>query len=133
MSDQEIQPRDWLRISAIITAIALLFWTPVESVERTSVLLFSAVICVLAALGFLRRSSDRYSFWHSVLTGSAGGLAVSPIASVLMLFKIGLHGHAVPDFSFSDILATLRLTPFWGIGGLLIGLGFGLWNLSYQE
>jgi hypothetical protein len=44
-----------------------------------------------------------------------------------MAIKTGLHGHAAPDFTSAQVIEVFLRTPIWGLGGLLIGLGIGLW------
>jgi hypothetical protein len=45
-----------------------------------------------------------------------------------MVFKTGVHTHAVTDFTPAQINAVLTRTPVFALGGLLMGLGAALWR-----
>jgi len=58
--------------------------------------------------------------------GAAAGALVGPITAVLILLKIGLHAHPVPDFSLADVAAVLARMPIWAAAGGLSGAGAAL-------
>lgn len=64
--------------------------------------------------------------WQAALTGLAAGAAAAPLGALLMLVKISLHAHPVPDFTLADILAGLQATPAWTLAGLCAGGALGL-------
>jgi hypothetical protein len=61
-----------------------------------------------------------------LIAGLLAGLAVAPLASFLMVFKTGLHGHGFPDFTPEQIVAVLHRTPIFASSGFFLGLGSGL-------
>jgi hypothetical protein len=61
------------------------------------------------------------------LAGLLSGLAVTPLALLLMAFKSGVHGHGLPDFTPNQVTLVLLSTPAWAAAGLLVGLGIALW------
>lgn len=65
---------------------------------------------------------------RSVLSGAIAGILVVPITIVLVLIKISLHQHDVPDFSVMDLQNLLPRTPFWILAGLLFGAAGGVWG-----
>jgi hypothetical protein len=125
-----------LRLSALVLGAGILLWLPFEdTLERWTVLFASAGAAWFAARFLARRSPARP--WPFLLqyvsAGLLAGLAVGPLASFLMVFKTGLHGHGAPDFTPEQMAAVLLHTPFFGIGGLLLGLGSGLAILAKDE
>ncbi len=56
--------------------------------------------------------------------------AVPWLAALVMIFKNGVHGHAVPDFPNAVIFATLARSPWWGIAGGMIGLA---WRWTHAD
>ncbi len=112
----------WHRWLAIAVAVALLLWLPVEDVGSTSVLIISVSVCLMGAIWFLKeRPPQRAILFRSIAVGFVAGLAVSPVAVLLIAFKAGLHGHGVPDFSFAQVVEILGRTPFWVLSGALLG------------
>ena len=61
-----------------------------------------------------------------MLAGAAAGALVGPMAAVLILLKIGLHAHPVPEFSSADAAAVLARVPIWAAAGGLLGAGAAL-------
>jgi hypothetical protein len=68
-----------------------------------------------------------------LLAGFLAGLAVAPLGVGLMLFKTGLHGHSTPDFSPLQAAEVLQRTPYFGLSGLLLGLGGALAVFAKNE
>ncbi len=121
----------WLRLSGLALGIILFIWLPFEDITERWVILFSLALCTWAAarLSFLYQARARYFLPLQVLTGALAGLAISPLALLLMAFKSGIHGHGVPDFTPQQVVDVLRRTPYWGSAGFLFGLGGALWRL----
>jgi hypothetical protein len=116
-----------LRLAAILLGVGMLAWLPFEDTSVRPALVFAALTCSLAGSALVSRLnlSGRRA-WIIAFTGAAAGLAVTPLASGLMLFKSGLHAHTSPDFSLDQYFAVLQRTSFWIGAGFLVGLGFGL-------
>lgn len=62
--------------------------------------------------------------------GAALGAAVSALAVLLILVKLGLHAHPIPDFTASDVRSVLGRAPLWGIAGASLGAGSALLERS---
>jgi len=65
---------------------------------------------------------------RSMFSGAIAGIFVSPIAILLVLIKISLHQHDVPDFSGMDLQNLWQRTPFWLLAGMLFGAAGGVWG-----
>lgn len=117
-----------LRWSSIILGGMLLFWLPTEDQNFTMAILFAIASCLLGVLIFSSKrnlSPKKYiglCFW--------AGISIGPISFLLLVFKIGLHKHSTPDFSLSQLLQLIKITPVWGIVGALLGGGIYLLHLS---
>ena len=120
----------WLRLAGLLIAVSLFIWIPFEDLGLQWVLILSAAICAWCAVRFL--VNRVVSGWQMVvshaLAGCLAGLAVAPLAALLMLLKSGLHGHGAPDFTVDQIQTIFGLAPYLSLSGLLIGFGFGLWR-----
>lgn len=121
----------WFRLFALGLGILLLFWLPVEDLDQRWVILFAAAFSALAAALYLSKSNpaktssfqEKKSWLVFALVGALAGLAVPLLATLLMIFKIGLHGHPSPDFTPGQILAVFYRTPVFILAGLFISLG----------
>ncbi|MCJ7659847.1 MAG: hypothetical protein MUO67_11915 [Anaerolineales bacterium] len=122
----------WMRLLALVLGITLLLWFPVEEISQLSVVLFAALISAWFALRALLpvQPGERYYLVRHLLVGALAGLAVAPLAFLLMALKTGLHSHSAPDFTFEQIQVLLFRTPLWVIVGLLLGLGGSLFHLA---
>jgi hypothetical protein len=122
----------WMRLPALILGTALLLWYPVEDVSNLSVVVFAFLISAWFALRALLpvHPDGRYYLMRHLLVGALAGLAVAPLAILLMALKTGLHSHSAPDFTFEQMLVLLIRTPIWVIVGLLLGLGGSLIRLA---
>jgi len=120
----------WLRYYTIFLGILLLIWFPFEDSNENLATAFAAAISLGLAFHItVRRFPDQpASLLKHLLLGSGFGLAIAPLAFLLMAIKTGLHGHSVPDFTSAQVIAVFLRAPVWGLGGLLIGLGAGLWR-----
>jgi hypothetical protein len=67
------------------------------------------------------------------IAGLVGGATVPPLADILMLVKVSLHSHAVPDFTARDLGAVLGRTPVWALAGLAAGLALGLVHMARRS
>jgi hypothetical protein len=124
-----------LRILAISLGIALLLWLPIEDTSERWVLGFGICISGLAAARLLnsRFVPPNPVWWIYALAGLLSGLAVTPIALLLMAFKGGVHGHGRPDFTPGQVTIVLQLSPVWVAAGVLIGLGVALWVQARKD
>lgn len=118
----------WIRLLAILLGTALLFWLSVEDTTEAYAIFFAICVSTLLAVLPLIRTNNISSLpFHSfILAGILAGAAVSPMAIVLMVFKIGLHAHPVPDYTFQQIISVIHRIPIWMFGGFFISVGFGM-------
>ena len=138
----------WLRFTALFIAVAIILWLPIEDVGVHYVLVFAILISAWWAARFLifpvapsqallgrnregrnREAGRRFIISH-IIIGTLSGVAVSPLALLLMAFKSGLHGHGQPDFTLSQMAAVLARTPVWALAGFLIALGIAIARLA---
>jgi hypothetical protein len=119
-----------VRISALILGAGLLVWLPFEDSSLAWILIFSLAICTLGvAYALIKlRPGGKKAWLYLPLTGITAGVAITPVALSLMAFKSGVHGHGAADFTPAQVTGILQRTPLWAAGGLLIGLGAGLWQ-----
>jgi hypothetical protein len=123
----------WLRLAALLLGIALLLWLPLEDVSVNWVLFFAGAINLWWAVRFLAARSSTNSnrlIVHYLWVGTIAGLAVPPLAVLLMVFKSGVHGHGFSDFFPDQLQAVLLRTPAWGGAGFFLSLGSALWRLA---
>ena len=140
-----------LRLTALIIAVAIILWLPIEDVGVHYVLVFAILISAWLAARFLtvatfpvapsqallgrnregrnREAGRRFIIKH-IIIGTLSGAAVSPLALLLMAFKSGLHGHGQPDFTLSQMAAVLARTPVWALAGFLTALGIAIARLA---
>lgn len=128
MNGKYVHARRRLRMVAILLGVVLLIWLPVEDMGETWVLLLAVSLCLWGAARVWVSITGRQGIraWHFVLIGAVAGLAVPVVGVALMVFKGGLHSHQAPDFTVAQMAGLLLRTPFWGVGGFLIGLGLGI-------
>ena len=99
--------------------LLILFWLPIED-QSILVPVLLAVAVVVVAVGFARL---KYAL-RPPIAGFLGGLIVSPITLLVMVFKTGLHGHGTPDFTAQQIIQVIQLAPVWTLAGGLLGWGW---------
>lgn len=99
-----------------------LLWLPVE--DNT---LFAAIILAVLFslwLTFKCKVSNGNRLKNYSVVGLMSGLGGGLIGLFLLIFKMGLHSHATPDFTFKQFLLIIRLTPLLGVGGFFMGWVF---------
>ncbi|MFU8772815.1 MAG: hypothetical protein ACNA8H_10400 [Anaerolineales bacterium] len=117
-----------MRIAAMLIAAFFFIWLPFEDVDVRAVVLLAIAICAWIGVRILIRPANKgkISIAYQALIGLLCGFGISPVAVGLMAVKTGLHGHPLPDFTPEQIYTVIWLSPYFGISGLLIGLGTGL-------
>jgi len=108
------------RAAWILTGLLGLAWIGVEDRGLTAVITLAWMI----ALSSLLTVRARRGSW--VLQGAAAGVLVAPIAAVLILLKVGLHAHPLPDFSSNQVASLLARMPVWAAAGGILGAGAAL-------
>ena len=123
MSD--VKRRQLLRITGFGLLVFILFWLPIEDNALLWPLLLALLSGTWLGVFLFYRLVDRYSWksWYAPLIGALSGAAVSVFAVALMLIKNGAHSHETPDYTAIDLLNILLRTPYWVLGGCLIGMG----------
>jgi hypothetical protein len=121
-----------MRLAWGASGLMWFLWLGVEDRGLAAVLLLASALAATFGLTALARAVGGKSrprrVWLTASTaaGLLSGLAVAPLAALLILIKTALHQHPVPDFRPEDLVTVLRLTPGWSISGLLVGAGGGL-------
>ncbi|MDX1436311.1 MAG: hypothetical protein R3335_05850 [Anaerolineales bacterium] len=122
---------NWLRLISILLGIGVITWLTVEDPDARNPLIAGALISLTGGMHVFHRLDGTPC--HRVLLryGGAGlllGLSAPLLASILMLFKSGLHGHGFPEYIFQDYVTTYRLLPLFGAVGLVAGIALGTWR-----
>ncbi len=121
-----------MRFAWVTAGVGWFFWFAYEDRGFVAVLLVAAAFA--AALG-LTVQSRLWAGWRrrrraavawTALVGLGSGASVSLLAVLLMLVKVSLHDHPVPDFTLADLRAVLGRTPVWALGGTMIGASLGV-------
>ena len=124
------------RVAWGFTGLSWLFWLSLEDQGLAAVLGVSLLIAAASGITMLSRwlgstaQSTTSTLTRFGLTGLASGLAVGPVASVLIAVKVGLHAHPVADYSVEDVIEVLNRFPVWAVAGLLSGLAAGLLTIG---
>lgn len=116
-------------IAWVLSGTVWFFWLGFEDRDTRSVLLLAALLLGAGILSLLLRSpaaAERSWLLQGAGYGLLAGLALAPLAVLLILLKIGLHAHPIPDFQPSEIQNLLSRIPGWAFSGLLLGSGLGL-------
>ncbi len=109
----------WLRTVSLLIAALFLVWLPIEDVGLSFVVALSAASCAWIGLRLLVTRTAGLS--RHIIVGALAGLAVSPLAIFLMVFKSGLHAHGFPDFAPMQMRSVLNTTPWFILAGSLFG------------
>jgi len=113
-----------IRLFFILFLALVFFWLPIEDTHVFPAQVVGALGSALAIAGwYWRLSCPAWSRIQAAAAGLVAGLAAPAAAALLLILKIGLHGHSRPDFSLQDIVDLLSRTPIWMVGGALIGAG----------
>lgn len=119
------------RLLWALVALAWFLWIGYEDRSLTIVMLVALLLAirlfVSLRLRWTSRGGERFAqpLWNAVL-GSASGASVPVLAALLILVKVSLHNHPVPDFQIEDIQAVLGRTAVWALAGLLVGAAIGV-------
>jgi hypothetical protein len=126
---------NWLRISGLVLGVFILLWLTVEDRSELVVLLLSALICIWIGVWLLARIdfAGKYIFWKHVIIGGGMGLLLGAVALILMALKTGIHGHGIPDFSVDQMRAVVSLSPYFLLGGFLVGASAGLLRTAQMQ
>jgi hypothetical protein len=129
-----MKTKSFRRLAILVGAAWLVWLLLVEDRRPTGALAFAALFCALAGTQVWSRQSlpARQRGMALAALGLAAGLAISPLALLLMAIKTGLHAHPSPDYSGAQVVAVLQLLPALAFGGLLVGLGTGFWDQLRQ-
>ena len=125
-----------VRIAWLITGILWFIWIGYEDRGVTSVLLVALTIVIAFGMTMVYRAPDLMmggNLARPLLLGLGAGLSIPILTSLLMLVKISLHDHPIPDFSVDDSVQVLGLLPIWGLIGLLVGAGLVGISRSQRE
>ena len=116
------------RWAALILAVLFFLWLPFEDTGSHWVVLFAVAAAAWGAVRYTGSARGRSTFNLKayLIVGLLAGLAVTPIAIFLMIFKNGIHGHPVADFTFDQMITIAGQFYIWVIAGLLVGAGLYL-------
>jgi hypothetical protein len=127
------------RLAWILTGLLGVAWIGFEDRGLAGVTLLAWMISISALLTARARRSRRepilrpagLRWW--LLAGAAAGALAGPVEALLILLKVGLHAHPVPDFATADVVAVLARIPIWTAAGALLGAGAALMERAAGE
>jgi hypothetical protein len=121
-----------LRLSGLVLIGLVLVWLSFEDHSPLGALTLAAGMCAWLALRYLQTPlpTSRQVWGRYALVGAVAGLAVAPLALLLMAVKTGLHAHPAPDYTAAQLQSAIDRILIFGISGLLIGLGSAAWRLA---
>lgn len=114
----------WMGLAVIGMFMA---WLQIEDVEVTYVIGLAAAGCGWLGMRYGYKKMPRLNVGNYKWIGMVFGIGVAPLAAFLMVFKGGLHAHGFQDFAMVQMLGVLRTTPVWGLVGMGLGIGAGMW------
>lgn len=115
-------PKQYLRMASIFLGLILLLWLPFEDTSVFLAIAFTVAITGLITIYYLnkyRKAANHW--WFYPLIGLLAGMAITPLALLLMSIKSGIHGHGFPDYTPMQVVLILQLTPVWILAGFMIG------------
>jgi hypothetical protein len=74
------------------------------------------------------RLPSRPAWFHYLLLGVVFGFLVTLTALLMMVLKMGLHTHPLPEYSLEQFKEIVYLTPIWAFSAILIMTGAQLWK-----
>ncbi len=119
------------RLALLLTLGATLAWLTLEEKSRLGAAVFALPWGML--IGHRLPLRIRRPLVNVVVRSMLAGALLGPLASLLMLLKVGLHAHAVPDYALVDVLAMLAWTPVGAAVGTLFGIGLGLIREAFVQ
>lgn len=130
-----IQPPDLTLVRRAawgLAGVLWFFWIAYEDRGLQALSFVAAAIALAAGLTVVNRwvageeLARRKWLLRTGTVGLAAGVAVGPLTALLMLVKLGLHAHPVPDFGPEQFIQALSHTLYWAGLGTMIGLALGL-------
>lgn len=109
----------WMRATGLLIGFLFLVWLPFEDVNVLFTVVLASTIGIWLLLRFLLQKE--FSLQGFAVSGAVAGLCVSPLAITMMAFKSGIHAHGFSDFVLPQINTVLAATPWFIVGGLLLG------------
>lgn len=113
------------RLAWIAFGLLWFFWLGYEDRSTLTVMLLAAALAgVLVLEGWarwVRSVSGKRKLARAVVLGAGLGAAVGPLTALLILLKLSLHAHPIPDFSSQQVWLALKVTPIWALAGALVG------------
>ncbi len=122
------------RLSWGLAGILCFFWIAYEDQGLTAISIVAVAIALAGGITVFSRwmgnepQPRRRWVVSSTVTGLVAGAAIGPLTALLMLVKLGLHAHPVPDFDPGQFLQALSRTIYWAVLGAAIGAALGLVN-----
>jgi hypothetical protein len=118
-----------LKNLAFLLGLSVLAWLPFEDSHEAPAMILAGLIALLGAASYLSQTRlTARPAWMHPLSGLAAGMAVAPLALLLMGIKNGLHAHAQPEYTPQQLLAVLYSLPVWSLAGLLVGSALAIWE-----
>lgn len=117
-----------VRFFTILLGIALLVWVPFEDSSGNSAILLAYLISIwlVGTLLIRIKNPSHLTIINIVFAGILSGATITPLILLLMVIKIGLHVHLVPDYSYEQFISIINRTPIWFCSGFLAGMGIGI-------
>ena len=124
---------------AVFYGVVILIWLTSEATD-IRVVAFLGLGLSIGILGLM--TIHRFGgceiqpkWWLSGAFAGGGlvGLTATFMTFMLMLFKNVQHSHLTPDFSGDMMVDVLKLAPFWGIAGMLIGGAIALGRIALHS
>jgi hypothetical protein len=121
MASSDLKRQIPLRWAGIGLAILFFIWLPIEDTNIVLVLSLSAGFCAWIAFWRNRTPMRTGRPPRLLLTGGMYGLAVTPLALILVVVKAGIHAHGFVDFTNEQLILIIKSTPLWVLLGVIGG------------